>query len=244
MIQIAICDDENNTRDMLKKYCEDFFAERAEIAVETYAAGEELMKAVPKREEPFDLILLDIEMEGTDGIEVKNWLEQQCDTDILFVTSHGERMPQAFGFYVFGFLTKPVRYGDFAAEMEKLYLVLEKKKKFVTATVMHGQRKVWLRDLNYIQAERKYARFHCGKEFSDGRSDFWVMENYGYWKEELEGTEFREIKRGLLVNFANVEDVNYGEICFQRGGEKLDCSRRVARKADEILKEYRVRNAR
>lgn len=51
----------------------------------------------------FDLILLDIDMPDCDGIE---YAREHKDENIVFITSHEERMKEAFGTNVYGFINK------------------------------------------------------------------------------------------------------------------------------------------
>ncbi len=68
MIRIAICDDEKECRTSLLKYCERYCRERElEGVCLEYEAGEALLGD----REAADLLLLDVEMHGIDGIGVK-----------------------------------------------------------------------------------------------------------------------------------------------------------------------------
>lgn len=63
--------------------------QKKESRVETYATGEELL-ASGKR---FDIVFLDIQMEGMNGIEAaRNLRERQEDAILIFVTGIKERV--------------------------------------------------------------------------------------------------------------------------------------------------------
>ena len=68
MIYIAICDDSAECREEWKDTAEIFFAGTQEIRCETFSSGEAFLKSVGGRQEPFDIALLDIEMEKINGI--------------------------------------------------------------------------------------------------------------------------------------------------------------------------------
>ena len=171
MIYIAICDDSAECREELEGYCRDFFAGTQEIRCETFSSGEAFLKSAGGRQEPFDIALLDVEMEKINGIQVKKWLEESGDTQILFVTSHDEYMPQAFGYHVFGFLKKPIEYTEFKEKMRSLTDVLERKRRFVMVSTMRGRRKILLRDIDYIKGDGKYTYFYL-KHTAGGEEKF------------------------------------------------------------------------
>lgn len=73
--------------------------------MQEYERGEDLLENLNA-----DILLLDIKMDGLDGIEIKNILQhQKSRTGILFLSNYLEAIPEAFGRQVYGFLKKPVR---------------------------------------------------------------------------------------------------------------------------------------
>ena len=71
-----------------------------------------------------DVVFLDIEMPGWNGLEIAKQLKTICpQTNIIFITGHSEYALQAFELYVSGFHTdypdgKPVYCMDFLYEKE------------------------------------------------------------------------------------------------------------------------------
>ena len=105
-MRIAICDDETIWRQRIQQVVEQA-AEKLQISADItcYGDGNKLLET----EEAYDLLFLDIEMEEISGIEIKRTLaERNADTEIVFITSHQERMRETFGPRVIGFLDKPV----------------------------------------------------------------------------------------------------------------------------------------
>lgn len=233
MIYIAICDDDGECRKNLERFCEKFFAGREETTLVSFASGEDFLKDVERRIESFDLVLLDIEMNGISGLQVKRYLEKTQDIQILFVTGYDSYMPQAFGYRVFGFLKKPVQYGEFEGKMRELLQILEPKRRFVVAVSSTGKRKIFLRDINWIEAKGKYVIFSL-KRGEKAERLLTEYRSYGYWKEKLQDCDFREIRKGCLANFENVTAVEAGTVIFQ-SGESMRCS---VRKRTEIIRYF------
>lgn len=106
-MRMFICDDEELITTQLKSYIQDFFTEKMlnipEIIV--YHSGEELLEDSSEK----DIVFLDIEMFGLDGIFVGRKLKEDNPNTIIFiVTSYSEYLDDAMRFHVFRYLSKPL----------------------------------------------------------------------------------------------------------------------------------------
>ena len=103
-MKILFCDDQPMYLDQMIKLCRRYEAE----------SGEEYeMLAVSDFQDrgdfEADLIFLDVEMPGVDGIYVGQQLKKkQPDTIIFMVTSYTEYLDEAMRFHVFRYLSKPI----------------------------------------------------------------------------------------------------------------------------------------
>lgn len=97
-MKIAICDDQQVFIDRLKNLIS---YEEAEIYV--FNSGDKLLMS----DINFDIILLDIEMPGTDGLSVAAKLYQRNrKTLLLFITSHREYSTKGYEFRAFRYVLK------------------------------------------------------------------------------------------------------------------------------------------
>ena len=107
-------------------------------------------------DQDYDILLLDIEMPDQDGISIKEYLEtNRKQTRIIFTTSHKERVLEAFGKNVVGFLVKPLCKESFEKVMEKALLdicgpILEIEENGETFIIPVMQ-------IKYIEAQDKYT---------------------------------------------------------------------------------------
>ncbi len=120
--KIAVCDDEQIfIDDVVAKLKEQ--SEQCEIL--EYTSGEELLDSPLD----FNIIFLDIEMAGINGINTAFLLrERKYDGMIIFLTSHTEFMPDAFKVKAFRFLDKPLdneKFNEAFSEAKKEILNTE-----------------------------------------------------------------------------------------------------------------------
>lgn len=97
-MRIAICDDQQMFVDRLKNLITD---EEAEIYI--FNTGDELLKS----DINFDIVLLDIEMPGIDGLDTAAELyKRNRKTLLLFITSHREYLTKGYEFRAFRYVLK------------------------------------------------------------------------------------------------------------------------------------------
>ncbi len=125
MLSIAVCDDNKSYRSVVLNVCQNFMNDKGvQAQIDEYASAEQIIASG----EHYDLIFLDIEMDGMSGISYKDKLwEDASDTRIIFVTSHKECMCEGFGDNVQGFLIKPIDEKMVEAYLERFYRMWTKK---------------------------------------------------------------------------------------------------------------------
>ena len=67
-MKIAICDDDWHMQQTLRLLIDEIYQD-LDMLADGFTSGEALLAAVQKQSQPYQLILLDIEMRGIDGLE-------------------------------------------------------------------------------------------------------------------------------------------------------------------------------
>lgn len=116
MMKIGICDDEKNVLSVLGTLVEQCLEELEEEGqIVTFDSGEKLLEEV----ESLDVLFLDIEMPGLDGIEIGNRIQKQnLDCKIIMATSRQDRFKEAFKINAFRFVTKPFQKNEVREALE------------------------------------------------------------------------------------------------------------------------------
>lgn len=106
-MRILICDDDSSIIQSLSQIVTTYFNNKKITCPEivTFNNGESLLSDKGAK----DIVFLDVEMPGFDGIYVGNKLKQQNESVIIFiVTSYIEYLDAAMRFHVFRYLSKPI----------------------------------------------------------------------------------------------------------------------------------------
>lgn len=234
MIRIGICDDEKHYRETIREYCVGYFGERGlEYQCKEYSSGEELLQ-----DARMDILFLDVEMAGIDGIQVKDFFQKErTETKIIFISSHEEAMADAFGRHVYGFLKKPLVCANFEKKLDVVVAELEEENRFVLSDLFGEMNKILIRRIMYIQAEGKYTKI-----FLENQEDYVFSDkNLGTWKTELGEEDFGICHRSYLVNFYYIKKIQDAEVLV--GDVRIPLSRRMEKEFKENYRKYIWRKA-
>ncbi|MDA8423825.1 MAG: sigma-54 dependent transcriptional regulator [Nitrospiraceae bacterium] len=119
--KVMIADDEKNIRELLRDELSPLVSHVVEVQ-----NGSKALELIEKEE--FDVLLLDMNMPGLDGIDVlKSIKSQEIPTEVIILTAHATVMTavEAMKLGAYDYLMKPFKIIELAPVIEKAY---EKKK--------------------------------------------------------------------------------------------------------------------
>lgn len=107
MIKIAVCDDDKDIISSLREFIAEYSEKNSiEYDVQSFPCGERLLET----SQSFDLIFLDIEMSGIDGLKTAQQLRQMDKrARIVYVTNHSEFALRSYSVHPFDFVVKPFK---------------------------------------------------------------------------------------------------------------------------------------
>lgn len=199
-ICIAVCDDEEKARNTEIEYCKRFFSEK-KICFEmiAFSSGEDIVEYKGQ----LDIVLLDIEMMGIDGIKVKDlFVQQNKKSAIVYVTSHEELMRSAFGKNVYYYITKPIRENDLNRALELIC------KDQINQKLIKISNDIWIKynDIQYIKSEDKYCKIYTED------NEYLVRSKISDWEKELLSSDFIRAQNSYLVNLRYVKKIGQAVI--------------------------------
>jgi len=211
MIRAAICDDEVNILSHLHKRISEEFRDRGDkCSLDKFTSGEKFLET--HREQPYDVVFLDIDMPQTSGFEVAeqvNTLNTSDDTLIVFVTSHDELVYSSFKFQPFRFIRKAYLEQELPEIITAVMGEITKRtaeKKF-TLRAKNGDVVIDLRSLEYIEIYGHWLLVHV----KDGEP----LECYGSLSDlekELERYDFVRTHKSYLVNCACIYSIEKNQV--------------------------------
>lgn len=138
MFRIAIVDDEKNQIQKIEQVVSQFFDKKEiKISIDTFCSGEELLK----KDFSYDIIFMDIMMEGIDGIETaQRFRVNHKNSALFYITSFQDYIQKSMTVHPFAFIKKPFSDQDIIKNL-KDYLKYNdsvKKKKSKDVYMIHA----------------------------------------------------------------------------------------------------------
>ena len=222
-MDIAVVDDEKTIREHI---CALIEKQKPGSHIEAYATGEELL-ASGKR---FDIVFLDIQMDGMNGIEAARELrERQEDTVLIFITGIKEYVFDALDLYAFQYLLKPIDEGKFAEVLQRAVGEAKKKKEKKCLFIRTRNLTLDQSEILYIESRAKKLEIH-----TTGADK--AIEIYASM-DELEGQlgeDFYRCHRAYIVNMAHITEYDNESITLTNG-DKVYLTKK---KYGEFVKAY------
>lgn len=164
MLKIAYCDDMEQDRDyimMVLTQIEQKWEEEFEMS--TFSSGESLCEAVQKNH--YDVVLLDILMNGIDGIETATRIRAMGEESlIIFISSYDKRVKELFDFRTIAFLDKPIDMSMLETALYKAYSIIKKENDNVFTYRRQGSvQYIPIKDIVYFESRRNEITIHTIK---------------------------------------------------------------------------------
>lgn len=231
MYNIAVCDDEEILRKQLLDMLKTPEIEGS-CTITDFASGDALLKANEKQ--PFDVVFLDIEMPGTNGMETAEKLKaKNPDILIIFISVHHNFVSQAFRIPAFQYLYKPVKFADVKQELD---LAMEKLRTVrALYTTPDGARTFPVKDISYLEVNDHFLIIVAGEPYS-------CRGQLGKEFARLEMHQFIRCHESFLVNPLHIHEICKMEIIL-RSNIRVPISKRRRPFVIQDYKAFLKRNA-
>lgn len=230
MYRIAICEDDAIQCDYEKALIHRFAKKQNyEILIDSYANAEQFLFAREDKP-PYDLFILDIQMGEMNGMELAAKLRGHGQNGaILFLTGVPDYAIEGYSVGAVRYLLKPIHEEEFLSLLDTLYKTQEKDE---TSCFLLRQgnaaRRIKLAGIFYVEARGHYIYMKTSQGEEEWKGSFSQIQ------EEFTEKGFFLLKRGLLVNLAQVEQISRTE-CILANGMALPVARSKYKELNEAF---------
>lgn len=230
MLHIAICDDEQYMLDKISTMAADFFrGKNMEITIAQFSNGEELLKY----NRTIDILFLDIQMNGMDGMETARKLRsRKFKGFLIFITVLKEMVFQAFTVQAYDYLVKPIEEKHFEKTMERLLASMQNASE-ASLLVQKGYESsiISFEDIVFCEIIDRKVYLHLA---SSEVVDFYErIENL---ETKLDDRFFR-CHRSFLINLKYLKSYKNGT-AYLEGGKEIPVSRLRSKRFSDVILQY------
>lgn len=231
MIKCIAIDDEPIALSIISRYCE----QRGGIELETYSTPRIGMLRIGEWKP--DVVFLDIEMNGTSGLELARRLPPTCC--LIFTTAYAHYALDGFEVNAVDFLHKPYFYERFDRAMQKAELwlkmhdllrVSEAAERQLLLKADYKTVAVPIGTILYIESVDNYVKVHT----ADGSSLLSKIPLRAV-EEQLPPGEFIRIHRSFVVQKKRIAKYTRTEVTLAQTGKTLPVGKKYADKTRAAL---------
>lgn len=209
-MRIALCDDDEVFLDTIYQYINEYFNKLKikEVVIKRFSDGENLLLC----EEQFDIIFIDVEMNGLNGIETSRRIKKRFkDTIIFIITSYNDYLDETMRQQLFRFLTKPLDKNRLFRNLHDAILIYNEKDIEILIENKDGVYKRRIGDIILIESKGRKVIIHT----VDG--DYESSKSIQQWAEELKQGRFFQTHRSFIVNMDYVTEFTHENINLCNG---------------------------
>lgn len=233
MMRIALCDDDKRAIPIIAGAARSAFeAKGLQTQIDLFYTGEDLLRAL--KDHAYQLMLLDIDMPGLDGIEVGRRIRaRDPDIPLVYVSEHEERVFDSFAVQPLGFVRKSrflTDIVDVVGLYENLYRKIQSGGGCVEFTTRTSVVSVHVEKIRYIESSRNEQWIYL----ADGSEPVRVKMTMEKLEEKMRPHGFIRIHKGYLVNYRFIRRIDTHQINLL-DGSVLPIGRS---KAQEVRERY------
>ncbi len=211
MIRISLCDDENQITGTLASNIKGI---RPDIEVLSFDSGENLLDSKYLYN---DIVILDIEMAGINGIETANGLRKGgYGGMIIFLTSHKEMVFDSFQVKPYNYIVKPIDIDKVNNILNNAIAeVIDRKTTHFEAVCNNHTFRIQIEDIYYFECYGRKINIHSKN------GTITILGKMNQIEASLRNKQFFRCHKGYLVNLEHVCEFSNSEIVLTNNQKVL-----------------------
>ena len=230
MPKVYIVEDEQEAYEDLASCLERYGREHGvTFSVAHLPSADDFIELMPEA----DLIFMDIDMPGTNGLDGARAIRRFAErVPLVFVTNLAQYAIRGYEVDAIDFIVKPVVYATFAVHMERIMrLIGRSERRSIPLKGPDGTRMVALDDILFVEVDRHYLEYHVAGESAPIR----IRGTISAAESTLGGGRFARVSVSHIVNADHIaallpEGVRLDDgtqVYFSRS-RKREASRQIA----------------
>ncbi len=225
MIRVAIVEDDTASARELDSYLKRLLLEN-NLSHDTvfFSTADKFLSIFRKGD--FDIVFMDIDMPGTNGMDAARKLRKSdMDAILIFVTNLSQYALESYDVQAFNFMVKPINYDDFAMKMGRVIANIKSSSnnKILISYKKNGcinEKIALISNIRYVEIRDHTLIWHL----ADGDYSGLRGESMKSLDAKLDNCGFAMCDQSFLVNIKYITSVNKEEVHI--GNDIIKISRR------------------
>lgn len=208
--RIAIVDDNQTDREFLHAQAQSWAAQKgSSLQAELFASAEEFLFHYAEHKD-YDILLLDIEMPGMDGVTMARRIRKENETvQIVFITGYSEYISEGYEVAALHYLMKPVNTNKLRQVLDRAADKLQRNERCLTLELSGEVVRLPLYQIRWAEVRQNYLTIHA-------KADYTVKMTLSELESRLDDRFFRA-GRSFIINLAEVRSVTRQEVRLSDG---------------------------
>ena len=212
-VKVAICDDDINVQFIIEGYVVKLLEKQGlKAEIECFDCGDALCEAYETGK--FDLVFLDIEYKGRNGLEVAKYIRETIDDEavqIAFISGVSGYAMELFDYRPINFLTKPISEADVKRVIDKFVRLYSQKIEYFSYRKGTAENRYNLSDITYFSSSARKITIHG----NSGEAEFYSPLDDVY--DKVSDKQFLYVHKSYIVNYRYIQKLSYEQVVMFDG---------------------------
>ncbi|WP_058302821.1 LytR/AlgR family response regulator transcription factor [Gorillibacterium timonense] len=207
---IAICDDSTTDQEYISVLVADWAkASGNSVTIKAYSSAEAFLFHYAD-DKNFDILLLDIEMGGMDGVQLAKEVRRDNEAvQIVFITGYSDYVTEGYDVSALHYLMKPVHKEKLVDVLKRATQKIKKNGRVLHLELSGEMVRIPFYEIRYLEVRQNYVTIHA-------KQDYTVKKTLGEFEAEFDDRFYRA-GRSFLVNLTYIQRVTKTEVYLSDG---------------------------
>lgn len=230
MMHLAMCDDDLKSLEMLKKMIFEIYPGQEGLQISEYTNGEQLLLQFQPGK--YDVIILDIEMNGINGLEAAEKIRNMDKKVILvFLTSHQEFAASGYEVNAFRYLLKQQPQPVYQRQLQAIFREYHQTHLSLPVSVSDTIYNICINDILYFEIFKRKLIIHTIK------NQYQIIGKLSDFEKDGRLLDFIKPHRSYYLNLAYIDRIESADL-FMKNGDRIPLSRNLKKNVTEQFISY------
>lgn len=207
MLKIALCEDDQLQRELVKNYIDRSLLNR-NYEIFEFKSGEELISNYPQK---LDILFLDIQMEEVNGMDAAKKIRTfDNNVEIIFITGIWDYVQEGYEVRAYRYIIKPIDFNSFKTQLNLCIKEIENQKRPSIVVTYKGEvNKIDIGSIVYIETDNRNTLIHTKEKSYRSNMGISKLEKY------LEGSTFFRCHNSFLINLEYINKIGQDSVFLE-----------------------------